>query len=139
MLDTTQLVVNLLTIIGMMVAGFGFLYSKMKEFIEDTIKEMLNPVTDSIKNIGSRIDEVDNGMNERLDHVDAEISKRLNKVDMQACKNFLVRCLSDLERGDALGEVEKERFKEQYDYYINHDGNSYIKDKVEKYKAEGKL
>lgn len=139
MLDGTQLVVNLLTIIGMMVAGFGFLYSKMKGFIEKTIENMLKPVTDSIADLGSRIDKVDNGMNERLDHVDAEISKRLNKVDMQACKNFLVRCLSDLERGDALGEVEKERFKEQYDYYIDHDGNSYIKDKVEKYKAEGKL
>lgn len=139
MLDTTQLVVNLFTIIGMMVAGFGFLYSKMKGFIEKTIEKMLEPVTASIADLGSRIDKVDSGMNERLDHVDNEINRRLNKVDMQACKNFLVRCLSDLERGDDLGEVEKARFKEQYDYYIDHDGNSYIKDKVEKYKAEGKL
>ena len=99
------------------IGGFAFLYTKLKEIIENVIKESIKPVTESINSLNSRID----------------------KVDMQACKNFLVRCMSDLERGDDLGEVEKERFKEQYDYYINHGGNSYIKDKVEMYKSQGRL
>ena len=106
-----------LATITAIIGGFTFLYAKLKSVIENVIRDLLSPVTKSIDALNARID----------------------KVDMQACKNFLVRCLSDLERGDALGEVEKERFKEQYDYYINHDGNSYIKDKVEQYKAEGKL
>ena len=68
-----------------------------------------------------------------------EITKRLDKVDMNGTKNFLVRCLSDLERGEPMSEIEKERFSEQYDFYVEHDGNSYIKTKVERLRAEGKL
>jgi hypothetical protein len=68
-----------------------------------------------------------------------EINTRLDKVNMEACKNFLVRCLADIDRGDELTETEAQRFKEQYDYYIKHDGNTYIKDKYEKSKSEGKL
>jgi hypothetical protein len=68
-----------------------------------------------------------------------EINARLDKVNMEACKNFLVRCLADIDRGDELTETEAQRFKEQYDYYIEHNGNTYIKDKYEKSKSEGKL
>ena len=67
------------------------------------------------------------------------IEKRLDKIDMEASKNFLVRCLGDIEKGQGLTVAEKMRFKEQYDYYLAHGGNTYIKDEVDKYKAEGKL
>lgn len=68
-----------------------------------------------------------------------EINSKVEKNTMESCKNFLVRCLADIDRGDSLTETESQRFKEQYDYYIRHDGNTYIKDKYEKSKAEGKL
>lgn len=69
----------------------------------------------------------------------AGIDKRLDSVDMESCKNFLVRCLADLEKGEHMTETEKQRFYEQYDYYLKHDGNSYIREKVDKYKREGTL
>ena len=74
-------------------------------------------------------------MNEKFDRVD----KRLDRVDMESCKNFLVRCLSDIERGEPMAETEAERFWEQYEHYSQSGGNSYIKQKIEKLQKEGKL
>lgn len=68
-----------------------------------------------------------------------EINQRLDVVDMEACKNFLVRCIADVERGETMSETESERFWEQYDYYIKSGHNTYVKNKVEKLKKEGKL
>ena len=69
-----------------------------------------------------------------------DINDKLTKVDKEACKNFLVRCLADVERGDRMSETELERFSEQYDHYVKDlHQNTYIKDKVAKFKAEGKL
>ena len=69
----------------------------------------------------------------------SDLEARINEVDMEGCKNFLVRCISDFEKNQPVNETELERFWEQYDYYLEHDGNSYIRTKVEKLKAEGKI
>ena len=75
-----------------------------------------------------------------LSKILTDIDTKLTKVDKATCKNFLVRCLADVERGEKMSETELERFKEQYDHYANDlKGNTYIKDKYEKLKAEGKL
>ena len=68
-----------------------------------------------------------------------EVTTRIDKVDLESCKNFLVRYLSDIERGEIITEVESERFWEQYEHYSNAGGNSYIKTKIEKLQKEGKL
>ena len=62
-----------------------------------------------------------------------------NFHSMQACKNYLVSFLSDVEKDELTDEIERERFWEQYQHYTEHGGNSYIKRKVEKLKSEGKL
>ena len=68
------------------------------------------------------------------------ITDKLRIIDKETCKNFLVRCIADIERGDSLSETEMQRFKEQYDHYREDlHQNTYLKDKVEKLKAEGKL
>lgn len=65
------------------------------------------------------------------------LRKEVDKVDMQQTKNFLTRTLADIERGTKLTEVEELRFKETYQWYIDHKGNTYIKDKYEELKREG--
>jgi hypothetical protein len=60
----------------------------------------------------------------------------IDKVDMQQTKNFLTRTLADIERGVELTEVEELRFKETYKWYIDHKGNTYIKDKYEELKEK---
>lgn len=110
------------------IGGFAFLYAKLKGVIEDEIKKMLEPITESIGNLTGRIDTME-----------SSIGSDLEVAAMESCKNFLVACLGELEKGNELSEAEKQRFGEQYDYYTDHDGNSYIKSKVEMYRTQGRL
>lgn len=106
--------IGILTVI---VGGYVKLYTMIKDKLGDIIGEALKPLNDSI----------------------LEINQRLDVVDMEACKNFLVRCIADVERGQSMSETETERFWEQYDYYIKSGHNTYVKNKVERLKQEGKL
>lgn len=64
---------------------------------------------------------------------------RINNVQLYSDKNFLVRFLADIEQGNLVDEVEKERFYEIYQRYRELGGNSYIKSRVDKLTSEGKL
>lgn len=99
--------------------------------IKQLRKEIKDAIAESLKDQFSQI-------NKKLDDVQC----RVDKIDEQACKNFLVRYLADIERGVIIYDDEKSRFWEEYDHYINPkeiDGNSYIKEWVARLKEEGKL
>ena len=104
-------------LIAVIVGGYKKLYDAIKSSLGEIVAKQMEPINESI----------------------IEINQRLNSVDMQATKNFLVRCISDMERGEKMSETEAERFWEQYDYYIKSGGNTYIKNKVEKLQKEGRL
>ena len=42
------------------------------------------------------------------------INTRLNDIELSSDKNFIVRFLADIEQGNEVDEVEKERFYEIY-------------------------
>ena len=65
--------------------------------------------------------------------------KRLNEIEVSSDKNFIVRFLADIEQGNEIDEVERERFYEIYQRYKELGGNSYVSHKVEKLQKEGKL
>jgi hypothetical protein len=67
------------------------------------------------------------------------INKRLNDIELSSDKNFIVRFLADIEQGNQIDEVERERFYEIYQRYKELGGNSYVSHKVEKLQKEGKL
>ena len=55
------------------------------------------------------------------------MNESLIRLDIGQCKNFLVRFLADVEQGEELDPVEKERAYEIYDHYTNDlKQNSYI-------------
>ena len=61
------------------------------------------------------------------------LNDKIDKLDMNDCKNFLVRFLADVERGQVIDEVEEKRAHDVYDHYRNDlNGNSYIEDKWNK-------
>ncbi|MBR4656530.1 MAG: hypothetical protein IKO68_08205 [Oscillospiraceae bacterium] len=68
-----------------------------------------------------------------------ELQNRVDGVDLATSKNYLVDFLSRVDRGDPVDEIELERFWEQYNHYREIGGNSYVKTKVERMKAAGKL
>ena len=104
---------NIATDIGLIMAiavGFGTLYVKLKAGLSKVVADQLKPLMDQIAS-----------------------------VDLETTKNFIVRCIADIERGEVMAETEKERFYEQYEHYIKKGGNTYIKAKVERLQAEGRL
>ena len=111
-----------LSLIIIFVLGLFVGIRKLKKEIKDAIAESLK---DEFKEV-----------NEKLD----ALQKSLTKVDTQTCKNFLVRYLADVERGEHIYNDEQKRFWEEYDHYILElKENSYIKEWVEQLKKEGKL
>ena len=67
------------------------------------------------------------------------VEKLLLPLSLDNAKNYLVPFLSKVERGEPCDEIELERFHEEYQFYTDHGGNSYIRSRVEKLKKAGKL
>lgn len=104
-------------LIGVIYGGYKALSKNIREGIEKCVADLLKPITNSID----------------------QINDRLDRVDMESTKNFLVRCLSDVEKGEKMTETEAERFWEQYEHYVTAGGNTYIKNKVEDLRKQGKI
>ena len=67
------------------------------------------------------------------------LKTEINKVAMMQTMNFLTRAFADIERGVDIKEVEMLRIKESYDWYIAHEGNTYIKNKHKELENAGKI
>lgn len=106
---TLQDIAFIVSFIVGLLAGIGYIGSTLKKWIENALKEQFSEINNKL----------------------ADLEEKAEKSDMEACKNFLVQCLDKLEKGDATGEIVKERFWEQYQHYIEMGGNSYIISKVE--------
>lgn len=104
-----QIAIAITFIVGLL-GGVGYLKTHIEEWFKKPLKEEIEP-----------------------------INQRLDAIDLNATKNFLVRCLKDIERGVDLSEVEMERFYEQYEHYKKEGGNSYIKRCYEQLESEGKI
>lgn len=109
--------VIVLFVVGL-IRGVQELKKSIKEFLEKLLADQFKEVNDKLNDMQSSI----------------------TVLDKQACKNFLVRYLADIERGNIIYDSERQRFWEEYDHYIKDLGeNSFIKEWVARLKEEGKL
>jgi len=109
--------VIVLFVVGL-IRGVQELKKSIKEFLEKLLADQFE------------------GVNNKLNDMQSSITV----LDKQACKNFLVRYLADIERGNVIYDSERQRFWEEYDHYIKDLGeNSFIKEWVARLKEEGKL
>lgn len=105
-------------IIVALIVGFNKISDTIKESMGKVFKDLMQPFSD------------------KLD----DIEKSVANIDKATCKNFLVRCLADLEKGNVMSEVEVERFWEQYKHYTTDlKENSFISEWTERLKKEGKI
>lgn len=94
-----------LGLIAGLIASVSAIILFLNKSLKKVIKNELEPMTIQIEKINSNV----------------------NGLDVSQCKNFLVRFLADVEQGNKLDEVEKERAYEIYDHYTNDlKQNSYI-------------
>lgn len=76
---------------------------------------------------------LDNQFKKRFEPTIKELKEDIRVMDIGQCKNFLVRFLKDIEQGNPVDDVERERACEVYDHYTNDlKQNSYIHNKWEK-------
>lgn len=90
---------------------------ELKKYIATVIKTEVEPLKESISRI------------------EAEV----NKTDKEACKNFLVSFLANVDRGEPIDEIEKQRFFEEWEHYTAVGGNGYLHAKVDRLKEKGLL
>ena len=104
--------------VGGLIGGIKYLKKELKEALGEMLKDQFKEVNGKLEGLQTS----------------------LTKLDIQTCKNFLVRFLADVERGEFVYDDEKRRFWEEYDHYKNDlNENSYIKEWVNKLVEEGKL
>ena len=96
------------------------------KYLKKELVNFLNNLLDSkFKTTNSKIDDV---------------ASALRTLDVQTTRNFLVRYLADVERGQYVYDTEKEQFWKEYDHYIKElKENSFIKKWVERLEEQGKL
>lgn len=96
------------------------------KYLKKELVNFLNNLLDSkFKTTNSKIDDV---------------ASALRTLDIQTTRNFLVRYLADVERGQYVYDTEKEQFWKEYDHYIKElKENSFIKKWVERLEEQGKL
>lgn len=94
-----------LGLIAGIITSTGVIIAFLQKALKKTIKNELEPMSIQIDKINDNV----------------------KALDSSQCKNFLVRFLADVEQGNELDEVEKERAYEVYDHYTNDlKQNSYI-------------
>lgn len=124
--------------LGDIAAGVAFLVGLIGGIIavRRNLKTMLTGLLqDELTSLKNDIASVKNDLSKDI----SSIRRELSDVDMEACKNYLVRFLADVEQGKAIDEIELQRFWEQYDHYEKRGGNSYIHQKVEKLRSKNYL
>ena len=106
------------------ITGIGYLKKNLKDWINTALEDRFDAVDEKITVLEGKID---------------DIGDQISIVDRESTKNFLVRFLASVEHGNPIDEVERLRFYEEYEHYTKIGGNSYIREKVEKLKTDGKL
>lgn len=91
-----------------------------------TLGQILGALTFIVSFIGA-ITYLSNILKKQVDKTLKPIQDSIKELDVSQCKNFLVRFLADIEQGNEIDEVERERAYEIYDHYTNDlKQNSYI-------------
>ena len=111
-----------LALIAGIIASCGVIYGFLAKFMKKNLTESLRPIEKKIDNLSAKV----------------------SSVDVDNTKNFLVEFLSKFdcvgEHCPVITDEELQRFWEQYDHYTKDLGmNSYIHEKVDRLKKQGKL
>ena len=116
-LTLNEISIAILFIVGL-IGGVKYLKKEIKNFLDGLLDSKFQTTNDKIDKVASS----------------------LRDLDVQTTRNFLVRYLADIERGQFIYDTEKEQFWKEYDHYKDDlKENSFIKKWVERLEEQGKL
>lgn len=110
-------VLGFVVALGGIVTYFAKVIANLKKYLTKIIVTELEPIKEQL----------------------SSLDRKVEKVDMEHCKNYLVRFLSDVEKGEPIDEIQLQRFWEEFTHYDNNGGNGYVHQKVERLKGKGLL
>ena len=71
-------------------------------------------------------------LNKRMDQIEKNMSEKIDEVEIKSVENFLVQEIASMKQSNIpLDDATAKYFYDQYDIYIKHGNNSYIKHEVE--------
>jgi hypothetical protein len=108
--------------------------AKWLAFIVGLISSVVYLKKGTIKGIASVIDERLEPIKKEVENLKEETSKN----NLSSIKTDLIN-LMELADKEKISPEQKMRSYELYDYYCKHGGNSYVHDKWERLKNEGKI
>ena len=118
-----QVAVALAFLVGLATAA-AYIHKLIKNWISTALKGNFDEINTRLDGVVKSVD---------------DLKKQLRDVDIESCKNYLVAFLADVDQGQPIDAIERERFWEELEHYEARGGNSYIHRKVEQMKAENKL
>lgn len=65
-------------------------------------------------------------MKQYSDKKDKEMNEKIDSIALASCKASLISLMSKIENGYIATDEEKRILHETYEYYTNHNGNSYV-------------
>lgn len=117
-----------ISVIAGVITGLGII----AKFLDNMMKKWVTSLVDPLN---KKIEDYNSEMIRLLEKNREEI----HNVDLSQCKNFISRYLADMEREWDLTEIEYERFNDILQHYDEIGGNTYVHNRIEKLKKQGKL
>lgn len=122
--------------------GIKKAFNKGLEPINIKIDKMEAAFDLKLLGVTEQLDTMQNDTILKIENIKNELKKDISETDMNATKNYLVTRIQEfksLKPNKKIDAVILQRFWEQYEYYIKHGGNSYIKHEVEDLEKNGIL
>lgn len=113
--------------LGAIVVGLTFITTLIA-----TVRKLVKEVTDAIAKV---VKQEIKPLEAKLD----DLASKLDDVDLNSSKNFLVARFGEIERGEVLDAITRQRVYEEYGHYMELGGNSYIHSRFEELKRKGCL
>jgi methyltransferase-like protein len=123
--------------LGQIALALTFLLS-ISGNITSLIKTIKSPIDKKLQSALEPVNKKIDNLNNKLDDMEKEHMKKLNNLELDSIRNDLVNYMSLAEEGFITPKTKIDMY-ELYDAYCKMGGNSYVHDKWEKLKEEGKI
>ena len=123
--------------LGQIALALTFLLS-ISGNITSLIKNIKSPIDKKLQSALEPVNKKIDNLNNKLDDMEKEHMKKLNNLELDSIRNDLVNYMSLAEEGFITPKTKIDMY-ELYDAYCKMGGNSYVHDKWEKLKEEGKI